>query len=476
MKNLLTKTKVLATLGPVTNDAKNLEKLIDAGIDAIRLNFSHGDHELFEKVFATINDVCVKKKVPIPILVDLQGPKIRIGELLEEQYEIFTGDTIEITVKDIKGTNAIVSTSYKQLVADSSIGNKILIDDGLLNLKIIEKKEDSIVCEIIKGGILKPRKGMNMPGMKLSTPSLTEKDKDNLEFALNHRVDYIALSFVRDSKEIIELREWLTERGKQIPIIAKIETEESIENFDKILEATDGIMVARGDLGVELSPEAVPVLQKQIIHRCNEVGKIVITATQMLESMISNPVPTRAEVSDVANAVLDRTDVVMLSAESSVGKFPYDAVRMMKKIVAQSEVRNDLKRHIKFDVPESPEENLFDSVGHGVTDMAAQMNAAAIVVFTEFGKKAKLVSKFKPNSQIYAFTNNFDTMNNLNMYYGIKPFFLKKIDDEKTAIKEATEFLKSNKFLKKGDLVLFTAGSPNYSQGRRHWVQFAVIS
>ncbi|MBI9073700.1 MAG: pyruvate kinase [Melioribacteraceae bacterium] len=475
MKGQLSKTKILATIGPATSSAIDLEKIINAGASALRLNFSHGSFEDFEKLFEVINDICIKKSLPIPILVDLQGPKIRIGELKEPQYEIKKGETIEITNEVIVGTKDKVSTSYKELINDANIGNIILVDDGLLKFEVIEKKKKSLVCKIIEGGILKPRKGMNLPGMKLSTPSITEKDLINLEFAIKHRVDFIALSFVREAKDIKDLKNWLKKRGKDIPVIAKIEKEEAVHNFDSILEAADGIMVARGDLGVELAPQMVPILQKNIIKNCNAVGKVVITATQMLESMISNPIPTRAEASDVANAVLDGTDVVMLSGETSVGKHPDVTVKIMNDILARTELQTDLRKPIEYCVPLTLQENLMDAIGQGVANTSKQLQAAAIVVFTHFGKKARLISKFRPECPVFAFTNSFDKMNQLNLFYGIKPFFYDGMDEEEEAIKFATKVLKKGKLVKKGDLLIFTGGVPNYINGRRHWLQFSVL-
>ncbi len=282
LDSIFAKTKILCTLGPATISMEEIKNLIISGMDGARLNFSHGSYDFYEKVFENINQACKETESPLAILLDLQGPKIRIGELSEDEIEIETGGEIEITIDDIKGTKEKISTSYKQLVADCKINEVILIDDGLIKLKIIKKKKNSIVCLIENGGALHPKKGMNLPGMKLSTPSVTEKDYHDLEFALKHRIDYIALSFVRSANDITSLRKWLNDKNFSIPIIAKIEKKEAVEDFDNILETADGIMVARGDLGVELPPQEVPIIQKQIIKKCNAVGKLVITATQML--------------------------------------------------------------------------------------------------------------------------------------------------------------------------------------------------
>jgi pyruvate kinase len=474
MKPLFAKTKILATLGPASDSRERLEALIDAGTDGIRLNFSHGNKEYFTRLFNLIHDICVEKSLPIPILVDLQGPKIRIGELTEPEIEINTGDTIEITTDDIPGTKEIISTSYKDLIKDAKKDETILIDDGLIKLRVTEKKKNRLVCTILEGGILKPRKGMNLPGMKLSAPSVTEKDYENLEFALQYRVDFIALSFVRRAEDIRGLRKWLNDRGYTIPLIAKIEKQEAVDNFEEILKESDGIMVARGDLGVELGPHLVPVIQKKIIRRCNEAGKLVITATQMLESMIHNPVPTRAEASDIANAVWDGTDVVMLSGETSVGKYPVDAVRIMNEILLTTESDPGMRKKTKYEKPENIFENMVDATGAGIVHISDQLNAAAIVIFTHFGSKANIISKFRPNASIFAISDKFETLNTLNLHWGIKPFYLSHISDEDSAIRESMKLLKEKNLIKDGDVVIFAAGQP-LSDGRRSWLRYSIV-
>lgn len=470
----IAKTKILATLGPATASVEQIKNLIYAGIDGVRLNFSHGDFNFFENIYKNIYLACVEERTPLAVLIDLQGPKIRIGELVEPEIQIKEDDTIEITTENIIGTKEKISTTYKYLPRDAEIGNSILIDDGLIRLTIIEKTENSVICKVLNNGTLKPRKGMNLPGMKLSTPSITEKDYENLEFALKHRVDFIALSFVRSAEDVIELKNWLLMKGKEIPIIAKIEKKEAVEQIDDILKIADGIMIARGDLGVELPPQEVPVLQKSIIRKCNSAGKMVITATQMLESMINSPIPTRAEASDVANAVWDGTDVVMLSGETSVGKFPVRTVQIMNDILKKAE-ENFLKKDIDFLIPESLQGQLFDSVGRAVVAISHQTNAQAIVVFTEKGRTARLISKYRPKARIIAVSNNFDTMNNLSLYWGVIPIFSEKIDKEHIAIEEAKSSILNSGLAKSGDLLIFTAGAPYSEKSRTNWIRFEVI-
>ncbi len=469
------KTKILATIGPATDSNEKLEALIDAGCNAFRLNFSHGNLDYFEKVFNSINELCISKSLPIPILIDLQGPKIRIGELEKPEIEIFDGKKIEITTEEITGTEQKISTSYSHLPVDAEVGDKILIDDGLINLKVISKTKTSVICEVINGGILRPKKGMNLPGMKLSSPSVTELDLTNLEFALKHRVDFIALSFVRKASDIYDLRKWLQERGFDKPIIAKIEKPEAVTNFETILNAADGIMVARGDLGVELKPYDVPIIQKRIIKRCNELGKLVITATQMLESMVSNPVPTRAEASDVANAVWDGTDVVMLSAETSVGKFPVQAVKLMREIILNAELAYEFDREINFTQPEFIEENLFDSMNKGICSIAKQIKATAIVAFTAKGNTPNSLSKFRPQAMIIAVSDSFDTMNKLSLKWGVLSLYCKDISNRNTAAEIVRKQVLDERIVAPGDLIIFTEGGLKIKNVRENWIRFEVI-
>jgi len=469
------KTKILATLGPATETIETLGAIIDQGVDAIRLNFSHKNHSYYEGVFKTIDKARKEKKLPITVLQDLQGPKIRVGELSEEEIKLVSGQTIEITTEKILGTKNLISTSYEPLPKDANIGDRVLIDDGLIHLRVQEKKENSIICKIEEGGTLKPRKGMNLPGMKLSTPSVTEKDLADLEFGLEHNIDYVALSFVRDSNDIIKLRKWIKSRGYDIPIIAKIEKEEAVLNFEKILAHSDGIMVARGDLGVELNPQAVPIIQKNIIRRCNELGKLVITATQMLESMINNPVPTRAEASDVANAVLDGTDVVMLSAETSVGKYAPETVNIMNDILERAEANIHMKKRIKYETPQTLNDNILDALGKGIARMSDQVNVVSIIALTEFGNRARVISKFRPKVPILAVSNKFKIMNSINIHWGVKSIFYDYMDKEDEAIQTAINYLKENDIAKEGDIVLVTMGRPYIKEMKETNLRFIIV-
>lgn len=469
------KTKILATLGPATSGVNVIRELICNGIDGVRLNMSHSDHNFYKKLFNTIHEACLEENTPLAILADLQGPKIRIGELVKQDLEIKTGETIEVTVENIVGDEKKISASYASLVDDASIGDEILINDGLIRLRIIEKTNNSVKCFIEEGGILSPRKGMNLPGMKLSTPSITEKDFADLEFLVEHRVDYIALSFVRSPEDVKRLKIWLKEKGKSIPVIAKIEKKEAVEFLDEIIKISDGIMIARGDLGVEFPPQDVPVLQKNIIRKCNEVGKLVITATQMLESMINSPIPTRAEASDVANAVWDGTEVVMLSGETSIGKFPVHTVRLMNDIVQKADKHGHQRQTIAHPFPEDYEDNLFDSVGRSIVDISRQINADAIVVLTNKGRTAINVSKFRPDCKIIAISNSFETMNRLCLRYGVTSLYSELIDKEHIAIDTSKKLIVEAGLVKKGDMVIFLAGAPYKEKSRFNWFRYEAI-
>lgn len=474
LNEIFARTKILCTLGPATDTTEMIRKLVHGGADGVRLNFSHGSYDFFEKLLNNIHETRSEEEVPLAVLADLQGPKIRVGDLTKHEIELKTGNSIEITTEEVKGTADLISTSYSALVNDAAVGDPVLIDDGLIRLRILEKKGKSVICRIENGGILKPKKGMNLPGMKLSTPSITEKDFRDLEFILRHRIDYIALSFVRRPEDITILKAWLKERNSEIPVIAKIEKREAVESFDGILEEADGIMVARGDLGVELPASEVPVIQKEIIRKCNAVGKLVITATQMLDSMMHNPIPTRAEASDVANAVWDGTDVVMLSGETSVGKFPVRTVSTMNEIIRNAE-KHLFSHLVKFKIPDTVQENLFDSAGKAIVSISRQINASAIGAFTFKGRTAGNLSKYRPDAKIIAFSNSFETMNKLCLRWGVIPVHLDEIDKEHIAVDKAKKLIMEAGYVKEGDVVIFTAGAPYSEKSRANWLRFEII-
>lgn len=471
----MTRTKILSTIGPSISTKSMIEKVVDAGVDGFRLNFSHGKHEEFEQIFKNIEEVSSAKNIPIAVLIDLQGPKIRIGEIEGGSVQVKKGDKINITTRNVRGNKNCISTSYKYLPRDARLKDKILIEDGIIHLKVIGKDDKTVTCVVESGGIIKSRKGINLPGMKLSTPSITRKDYGDLSFAVKHRFDFVALSFVRSADDILKLRKWLKKNRSSPKIIAKIEKPEAVENFEEILEVSDGIMVARGDLGVEMEPFEVPVIQKRIISRARACGKLVITATQMLESMINNPIPTRAEASDVANAVLDGTDVVMLSGETSVGKHPVKTVQMMDNILNRIELHSEMYQQIKFEKLEDISDNLFDASGRNIVSTAIQLSVSAIVIFTQYGRMAKVISKFRPPIPIYTFTNLEETRHELNLYWGIESFRMKNIADKESTINEAEAILKKSKLIKKKDILLFASGSPITDDLSRNWMKYKIV-
>jgi pyruvate kinase len=468
------KTKILCTLGPASSSKKILKALISKGIDGVRLNFSHGTYDFFRETFENIEAACSEENTSLSVLLDLQGPKIRVGEIAGDGIELTAGNKIDIVTEYIQGTAERISTSYKLMVHDAAAGDMILINDGLIKLVVIEKKENSLTCQILEGGKLTRHKGINLPGMKISTPALTEKDIRDIDFASGFHIDYVALSFVRSANDIMLLKNLLKKKNLDYPIIAKIEKREAIESFDEILAAADGIMIARGDLGVELLPQEVPVIQKQIISKCNAAGKLVITATQMLESMIVNPVPTRAEASDVANAVWDGTDVVMLSGETSVGSYPVETVQIMNDILIKTENSPNFQKNILYEIPFTREDNLLDSTGRAVCAISEQINSPAIVVFTASGKEAHVISKYRPKAKILAISNNPGTVTALNLCRGVIPFYIKEIEDEEKAIEASTNLIVENLIAKKGDTVIYTTGIP-FTGDKKFWLRFATI-
>jgi len=391
------KTKIIATIGPASNSKPVLEKMISSGMNAVRLNFSHGSYEEHTYVIKTIRSLSRTMNKSIGIILDLQGPKIRIGKMKDgNPVELRKNRTLRITTKSVAGTADIVSTIYKKLVCDVKKGDKILLDDGLIELKVLSKTKDTVSCKIINGGTLKEHKGINLPGVNISAPSLTPKDKRDLNFGIKSGVDYFALSFVRNADDLNLIKSIIKKQGSDIPVIAKIEKPEAVDNIDEILEAADGIMVARGDLGVEVKPEKVPTIQKHIIHKAILANRPVITATQMLETMIANPIPTRAEVSDVANAIYDGTDAIMLSGETASGKYPVKAVQMMSRIASEAEGSYMMKYNVQYD--KDPEDIVTHAVAQASVNILHEVDAKAIIAFSVSGKTSKLISKQRPSN------------------------------------------------------------------------------
>jgi len=451
-------TKIVATLGPATDQPANLKKMLEAGVNIFRLNTSQGEWEDHLARIARVRAAAAELKVHAGILLDLQGPKIRLGSFEGGQCELEAGAIFTITTEKVMGTCALASTSYSNFARDVKPGDGVLLDDGSIALKALASDGVAVRCEVITGGPLRDHKGINLPGVELSTPSLTRKDMDNLQRGLQAGVDFVALSFVRKPTDLVRLKLFLEEHGAQIPVIAKIEKPEGWQNLEGILDESDGVMVARGDLGVEMAPEKVPFIQKRIIERARAKGKFVITATQMLESMIEHASPTRAEVSDVANAICDGTDAVMLSAETAIGKYPEGAVRMMARIAVETEswlrpqgFREPLARL----TPSNAE-----IIAEAAYQAARSAGVAAIVVFTWSGASVRLISRLRPPVPIYAFTQNEAVARQLTISFGVVPMVTPAITSTEQMLMEMERILVNAGRLKPNDNVVFVAGQP----------------
>lgn len=456
------RTKIVCTLGPASHTVRSLTAMITAGMDCVRLNFSHGTHEEHAKMLKNLREASHALGEPITVIQDLQGPKIRVGELKTPKINLVAGKTLVITTEPIKGTAAKVSTTYQHLPKDVRPGDRILLDDGKMELSVKAVKRSEVTCTIVTGGILSPHKGINLPGVTVSEPSLTDKDKDDLRFAFEHDVDYVALSFVRRAADVVLLRNYIIEhgpRGRKIPIIAKIEKGEAIADLEAILKETDAVMVARGDLGVELPAEDVPLLQKKIVRKCNECGRPVIIATQMLESMIHNPRPTRAEASDVANAVLDGADAVMLSGETSVGKYPLETVQVMDKIIRKTECQ--ATHGWEFDPDRVMNTHEYDPLTRSACALADYVKAAVIIALTHSGSTAAHIAKFRPPAGIIAVTDREKIMRRLNVIWGIRGLIVENLKkDTDVAFKMIRDQLLKEGYIKPGDTVVTVAGIP----------------
>lgn len=450
--------KIVATIGPASSSRDNLEELIQAGVNVIRLNLSHATLDEHGKAIIDIRAISKKLNTPVAILLDLQGPKIRTGKLPNGPLTVTEGETLKIVNEGKKAEGTYINTTYASLCKDVNDGDRILIDDGLIELRVDTVENETVLCTVIEGGVIKDSKGMNLPGVAVSAPSLTEKDIEGIAIAVEHEVDYLALSFVRTASDVTGLREILQSKGLEIPIIAKIEKGEAIDALDEILVVADGLMVARGDLGVELSPEKVPLLQKKIITAAHRAGKVVITATQMLESMITNARPTRAEASDVANAVLDGTDALMLSGETAVGKHPIKAVQMMSRIITETE--NSYPEIEPVTGASAIEKESFAHMVASAARAASRVaDCKAIVVFTQSGHTAGIISKLRPRVPIVALTPVETTYRALTLLWGVQPFHMKFGDhtDEMICRGEAT--LIESGIADWGDTVIIVSGT-----------------
>lgn len=466
---MIKKTKVVCTMGPNTNDRELLKKLIENGMDVARFNFSHGDHEEQKSRMDLLKELRQELNTNTAILLDTKGPEIRTGVLKGgKRIMLKAGEQFTLTTEEIEGDESKVSITYEGLVQDVDAGRVILIDDGLIELKVVGKSEKEIFCEVINGGELGERKGVNVPNVAVRLPAITEKDKDDIRFGVEQGIDFIAASFVRNAECVLEIKAYLKELGAPyVPIIAKVENAEGIKNIDEIIRAADGVMVARGDLGVEIPAEEVPYLQKMIIQKCNMNFKTVITATQMLDSMMRNPRPTRAEVTDVANAVYDGTDAVMLSGETAQGKYPLEALQMMVHIIQNTEQHLDYEGmlektggHLKSGVS--------SAIGYSSVLAASNLNAKCIITPSVSGATARVVSNLRPRQVILGVTPNERTLRRMSIYWGVKPIKSQAFNTTDDICDGAIELAKVKQFVETGEIVVITAGipSPNVKKER----------
>ena len=458
------KAKIVATIGPSSASRERLEELVRVGMDVARLNFSHGTHEIYSRIIADLRDISRKLAMPVAILQDLAGLKIRTGSLVDHApLTLVDGQNLTITTKPVEGTQEVISTNYKNLPQAINVGETMLLSDGLIELEILDRTKTTLTCTVLSGGELTEHQGINIPGSTIHAPPLTPKDLKDLLFGIERGVDFVALSFVRSAADVAALREVLQKNKADIPIIAKLEKPSAISDLTAILANSEGVMVARGDLGVEVRPERVPAIQKRVIRQANQAGKLVITATQMLESMIRQPRPTRAEASDVANAVIDGTDALMLSGETAVGKFPVESVEMMDRIITEAESLDDQ------DVPQSmslTEGSAFpEAICRSAYHASRALKARFIIVFTQSGATALKISKHRPSTDILAFTPQPVTMNRVKLYWGVNSILMHPIKQVDELIEKTEKLLLEQNLASPGDNIIILTGVPILEQG-----------
>ncbi|WP_147803407.1 pyruvate kinase [Alkalicoccus halolimnae] len=469
------KTKIVCTIGPASESQEKLTQLINAGMNVARLNFSHGDHEEHGARIKTIRETAEKAGTDTAILLDTKGPEIRTQTIEGGEAELVKGSTLRVSMEEVVGNNEIISVTYPDLVNDVKVGSKLLLDDGLVELLVTEIKDKELVTEVLNNGTLKNKKGVNVPNVSVNLPGITEKDANDIVFGIEQDVDFIAASFVRRAADVLDIRELLEKHGAEhIHIIPKIENQEGVDNIEEILEVSDGLMVARGDLGVEIPPEEVPLVQKDLIKKCNRLGKPVITATQMLDSMQRNPRPTRAEASDVANAILDGTDAIMLSGETAAGAYPIESVQTMQNIALRAESAMKHEEVLRKITKES-ENTITEAISQSVAHTAMNLRASAILTATQSGHTARMISKYRPESLIIAVTSNARVSRTLALVWGVHAQVGSEVSttDEMLQL-SVDESLKSG-YVKNGDLVVITAGVPVGERGTTNLLKVHVI-
>lgn len=471
------KTKIVATIGPATESKEILKQLFTEGVDVCRLNFSHGSHEEHQVKIDRIKEVREEMGLPVAIMLDTKGPEIRLG-LFKDSMEVRleSGDNYTLTNRDVEGDETIASISYADLPRDITVGSRILIDDGLVGLRVLSKTDTDIYTEVENGGVISQRKGVNAPGVDLKLPLLNDKDKSDIIFGVKNDIDFIAASFVRSKEDVLEIRKVLEDAGNyDIKIISKIESEQGLANLDEILAVSDGIMVARGDLGVEIPTERVPLAQKEMIKKCNIAGKSVITATQMLDSMMRNPRPTRAEANDVANAVLDGTSAVMLSGETASGKYPLNAVKVMREIVEVTEDSIDYQELLEKQISEIST-SVTNAIGKSTCTIAQDLSAKAIITATTSGSTTRAISKFRPKSTIIAATTSERVRRQLALTWGAVSILVPALNTTDEVFKNSIDRVIEEKLVEEGDVVVITAGVPVGLSGSTNLIKVQTIA
>lgn len=476
MKIHFNKTKVLATVGPACNKKEQLLELIHAGVDVFRLNFSHGSHEEHAKVIEYVRELNKEHKLNIGLLQDLQGPKIRTREVENNGVMLEKGKQLVLTPEKLVGNTERISTTYIEMADDVKVGDMILVDDGKIELKVTEVRGRDVITEVVYGGILKSKKGINLPNTKVSIPALTEKDREDLVFGLEQNLDWIALSFVRTAEEVLELKDIIKQHGRTAKVVSKIEKPEAITNIDAIIAASDALMVARGDLGVEVPMEQVPMIQKMIVQKCNQLAKPVIIATQMLESMITNPRPTRAEINDIANSVIDGADTLMLSAESASGMYPVLAVKSMTETIRQVEESAEIYYKNHAYVMKLRDENFNNNnVVVSACRLARDTGAKAIVGMTSSGYTAFRISSHRPKSNIFVFTSNQSLLNQLSLLWGVRAIYYDKSNSTEETFQDITRILKETHQITPGDVIIHTVSMPISKKQRTNTIKLSVV-
>lgn len=475
MKTTLTRTKIIATFGPAISSKETLYNVIKAGVDVVRFNFSHGDYNFHKKGMQLVKNINKEHNLNIAILADLQGPKIRVGDVENSSVVLIEDSIIELSNQDGTSTASKIFISYERLAQDVNVGEVILMDDGKLQLKITETdKKKKVKAKVLVGGMLSSKKGVNFPNTKTSVPSLTEKDKQDLAFAVSLNVNWIALSFVRDASDVIALKKLIDPSKNFIKVISKIEKPEAVENIDEIIAASDAIMVARGDLAVEVAIEKMPLIQKEIIKKCITMARPVVVATQMMESMISNPMPTRAEITDVANALIDGADAVMLSAETSVGKYPVKVIETVEKIIRSIE-KSNLIYDNNHPANKKSATYVSDRICYSAVRIAQDINAKAILGVTVSGYTGFVVSSYRPKARIFMFTSNRNMLCTLNICWGVRTYYYDKFKDTDTTITDLIKILKKDKYVDQGDFVINCASMPLKSKGKTNMVKVTEV-